>query len=285
VRPPTVDCTFPALLASALVRRPFLRNAAVLVLFLAMTAIAADPPTATSFIFDAAPIDAGVIPIIDKYFRSSDYLGMRVLNAHPSLRQKFDRSHQVELAHSLGEVQAVLNQGCGAGSPGTIWYVPQRGTNEFTEPVNSIVSAARKIQASGCLYAGMIPSAEFWGYVRRCEYNLATSPYQQVDWTLVDRLNIQGEGMLHATCKTGVADYEEFVNKIKTYVKSKNSKIEVYAHMSFRFAPASLIIQGIEAMTGTVDGFLLSYPLYGERIYSTPQDLEAVLKVFRRTAP
>jgi hypothetical protein len=34
-----------------------------------------------------------------------------------------------------------------------------------------------------------------------------------------------------------------------------------------------------------VDGFLLSYPLYGDHVYCTADTLEMVLKAFRPTAP
>ena len=54
-----------------------------------------------SFIFDAAPIDHGVFPVLEKYFQSRDFVGARLLNADSNLRTKIDRTHQVQLANDL----------------------------------------------------------------------------------------------------------------------------------------------------------------------------------------
>jgi hypothetical protein len=94
-------------------------------------------------------------------------------------------------------------------------------------------------------------------------------------------LNIQGESYLKAGCKTGVADYQKLVATVASYVRSKNPKIVVQAHVSFRVTPPAMMIQAIAAMAGSVDGFLLSYPLYSEHLYCTPENLETVLKAFR----
>jgi hypothetical protein len=263
-----------------------MRSLAALIAALAMGAVPVSRAATPSFLFNAASIDPAVFPVVEKYFRNSDFIGVRVLAAYPRLRQKIDRAHQFELADGLASVQAEVDRGCGAESPGTIWYLaPLAGTREFADPLGSIASAVRKIQASGCHQVGMSPSAQFWGYTRVCEYNLATSPYHQVDWAPIDRLNIQGEGMLNPSCKTGVADYLKLVTTVTSYVRAKNPKIMVFAHVSFRFTPPALLIQGIEAMAGVVDGFLLSYPLYGEHVYCTAENMETVLKVFRSSAP
>jgi hypothetical protein len=98
-------------------------------------------------------------------------------------------------------------------------------------------------------------------------------------------LEIQGESLLKPECETGIAEYQSLVATIARYVRAKNSKIAVYAHVTFRFTPPSPIVQWMTAMAEVVDGFLLSYPVYTEHIYCTAENLETVLKAFRSAAP
>ncbi len=259
-----------------------MRTLAVRLPALLLGAITAAYGATPFFLFDAAPIDPGVFPVLERYFQNMDFVGARLLDADANLRQKTDRAHQVELANGLDMVQAVVNKGCGAGSPGTIWYLsPPVGTAEAANPIGSIESAVRAIHASGCHQAGVIPTAQFWGYSAACYYDLAASPYQQVDWTQVDRLNIQGESFLKVGCKTGVTDYQKLVATVASYVRAKNPNIVVLAHVTFRVTPPAMMIQAITAMAGSVDGFLLAYPLYSEHLYCTAENLETVLKAFR----
>lgn len=73
----------------------------------------------------------------------------------------------------------------------------------------------------------LVPGADFWGDAGTRVYNLAASPIQQLDWTLVDHLDIQGESFLKAACKTGVTDYQTYVATITSYVRAKDPKIAV----------------------------------------------------------
>src|SRR5215469_5327071 len=57
-----------------------------------------------------------------KVFPKHGFRRARLLNADSNLRIKIDRTHQVQLANGLDMVEADLNEGCGAGSSGTIWY-------------------------------------------------------------------------------------------------------------------------------------------------------------------
>jgi hypothetical protein len=265
-----------------------MRNFAVLVSALVAGTITVAQAATPSFIFGAVA-DPNVYPVLDKYFRSTDFVAIRMIGADQHLSQLLDRAHQVDLADTIGRIQADLDLGCGAGSPGTIWYQPAIAPDDLASSPNNIASAANRIHSSGCSLAGILPSAEFWGATGACQFNLAGSPYQQVDWTAIDRLDIQGEGMLSDSCigKTGVADYLKLVTTIAGYVRGQNPKIAVYAQLSFRSTPPPTIVQAIEAMTGVVDGFLLAYPLNPnmEHKYSTAQNLEAVLAAFRSTVP
>jgi hypothetical protein len=243
---------------------------------------------APAFLFDAVA-DPNVYPVLDKYFRSEDFAGIRMLSADPHLGQILDRSHQVDLADSMARIEADLQLGCGAGSPGTILYQLTVGPGELAAAPGAIAGAAGKIRSSGCHLVGILPSAEFWGHTAGCQFKLAASPYRQVDWTAIDRLDIQGEGMLSDACigTSSVQEYLQFVSTITAYVRGRNPRIAVYAQLSFRFTPAATMVRAIAAMSSVVDGFLLSYPLNPslEHKYSTAQNLQAVLGAFRSTAP
>jgi hypothetical protein len=139
----------------------------------------------------------------------------------------------------------------------------------------------------------ILPYGQFWGAAPRatatCQFNQGTSPYQQVNWTAIVRLDIQGEWLLSDECigKTSAADYVKLVSTVPGYVRAKNPKIAVFAQISFRFTPPSTMIQAMRQMSGLVDGFLLAYSLNpaNERKYSAAQNLESVLSAFRSSAP
>ncbi len=143
--------------------------------------------------------------------------------------------------------------------------------------LESVTSAVKLIHTSECLQAGISPSAEFWGYKGPCEYDLGSSAYQQVDWTQVDRVMIRGEGWLKAGCANGVAGYQKFMAAVTGYLRAQNPRIQVFAHASLRYTPPAMIVEAINALMADVDGFSLGYPLFGEHVYCTPENLQAVL--------
>jgi hypothetical protein len=80
-----------------------------------------------------------------------------------------------------------------------------------------------------------------------------------------------------------VQDYVGFVSSVANLVRSKNAKIAVTAHMSFRFTAPVTMIRAIQGLAGVVDSFLLAYPLNlaNEHKYCTAANLETVLRAFR----
>jgi hypothetical protein len=253
-------------------------------------AAAADPP----FIFTALA-DPSVYPVIEKYFRGADFVGVQMVKADPRLGRIVDRQHQFDVSPSLTRIAGDLSQGCGVGTPGAILYnlSPDASPQpEMTDPIGSIASAAQMIRASGCDQVGILPYGQFWGAAARatltCQYDLGASAYQQVNWAAIDRLDIQGEWLLSDDCigKTSVTDYVRLVSTVASYVRGRNPRIAVFAQLSFRFTPPSTMVQSIQEMSGLVDGFLLSYPLNpaNEHKYCTAQNLEAVLSAFRSGA-
>jgi hypothetical protein len=69
------------------------------------------------------------------------------------------------------------------------------------------------------------------------------------------------------------------------YVRARNPRIQVYAHLSLRYTPPAMMVEAIRALMSAVDGFSLGYPLYGEHVYCTPENLEAVLSARSSPSP
>jgi hypothetical protein len=88
---------------------------------------------------------------------------------------------------------------------------------------------------------------------------------------------IRGEGWLKAGCANGVVGYQKFMGAVTGYIRTRNPRIQVYAHMSLRYTPPAMMIEAIRGLMSDVDGFSLAYPLYGEHVYCTPENLGAVL--------
>jgi hypothetical protein len=235
---------------------------------------------------DATPADPNVLAVIAKYVTDSDFVRLRDIGADPALAAKVRASQRFDEYRSLELVRAHVSLGCVGRPPGqTIWYYTPADGPEFQDVVGSVTSAVKSIHTSECLKAGISPSAQFWGYTGPCAYDLGSSAYQQVDWTQVDRVMIQGEGWLKAGCVNGVAGYQKFMAAVTGYVRARNPRMQVYAHMSLRYTPPALMLEGIRGLMSDVNGFSLAYPLYGEHVYCTPENLEAVLGGVRSPSP
>jgi hypothetical protein len=245
---------------------------------LALAAIAVAHAAGPAFMIDATPTDPNVLAIIAKYVTDSDFVRLRDLGADSALAAKVSASQRFDYYISLELVRAQVSRGCAGRPTGqAIWYYTPTEGPEFRDVLGSVTSAVKSIHTSECLQAGISPSAEFWGYTGPCAYDLGSSAYQQVDWTQVDRVMIRGEGWLKAGCANGVAGYQKFMAAVTGYVRARNPRIRVYAHMSLRYTPPAMMVEAIRGLMSDVDGFSLGYPLYGEHVYCTPENLEAVL--------
>jgi hypothetical protein len=143
--------------------RNFARFATALIVCSA-NAAAANP----SFIFNAVG-DPSVFPVLERYLRSTDFVGVQLVAADPQLGQIAGRQQQVDLAPSLAWISIDLRQGCGAGSPGAILYnlgAEASPPQEVADPLGSIASAAQMIHAGGCDQAGILPYGQFWAPLR-----------------------------------------------------------------------------------------------------------------------
>jgi hypothetical protein len=137
---------------------------------------------------------------------------------------------------------------------------------------------------SGCYGFGFLPDAQFFGGTQ-CAYDPQKSLHTQIDWTTIDYLDIQGEGLLSDECigVSGIKDYLKFAGAIATCVRSKNPRIVITAQLSFRNTPPPTMVEAVHELSGIVDGFLLSYPLNPamEHKYCDAGNLSAFLSTLR----
>ncbi len=255
-----------------------------LILFVA-TAHAADP-----FIIFGPWQDPSLFPIVEKYLHPSDFITAQLAQRDPKLAQRFSREHLVVFAASLPEVHSWMKRGCGAGTPKHIIYqldhTGRTPANEEANPPRSVAEATSTIRGDGCHEAGTVPAGQYFGIqTASCTSDPAASIYRQVDWTGIQFVDIQGEWLLSDQCvgRSGIDDYVKFTSTVAAYVRSRNPRITVAAHSSLRFTPPATIVRAIQAMSGVVDGIVLSYPLNPatERKYCTPDNLIAVLSALR----
>lgn len=252
----------------------------------ALAAVAVAHAASTVFMIDATPTDPNVLAVIRQYVTDSDFVRLRDIGADPVLAAKVKPSQRFDDYRSLELVAAQVSRGCAGRPTGhTIWYYSPTEGPEFRDVLGSVASAVKLIHTSECLQAGISPSAEFWGYTGPCAYDLESSTYRQVDWRQVDSVMIRGEGWLKAGCANGVAGYQKFMAAVTGYVRARNPRIQVYAHLSLRYTPPAMMVEAIRALMSAVDGFSLGYPLYGEHVYCTPENLEAVLSARSSPSP
>jgi hypothetical protein len=256
---------------------------AALVLF-SPAAYGADP--FLIFAADASYTDTATLPVLAKYISQPDFLGYRAVSKQPELRGMVPPAHLVQISSSLSDIQEKLQLGCGPNSPHVIFY--QWGDPAYTppaemaDPLGSFARAAAMVHASGCHSFGFLPEGRFFG-ATHCALNLTVSPYRQVDWSTVDYLDLTGGGLIDDFCsdKTGIADYMKLAQTIVSYVRGKNPKIVIAAHLSFRNTPPATMVQAFQELSGTVDGFLLAYPIYSPQKYANASNLATFLSAVR----
>ena len=250
-----------------------MKESTMRILTLCLIAVAAQAAS-PGLMIDATPIDPRVLAIIGKYVTDSDFVRWRDIGADSSLAAKVKPSQRWDYSRSLDELRFQVSRGC---ADRTIWYFSPTSGREFQDVPGSVASAVKLIHGSGCLQAGIAPGAEFWGYQGHCKYDLGSSPYQKMDWTQVDRVIIQGAGWLREACPNGIADHQKFMATLIGYLRGRNPRIQIYAHLSLRLTPPTMLVEAMQSLAADIDGYSVGYPLYGEHVYCTPENLEAVL--------
>ena len=248
---------------------------------------AADP--FFSFAMESSVFDQTTFPVVAKYFSPADYLGWKAMRKISELAGVIPMSHQIEFSYDIGGVQRSVQAACGPGAPGWIYYhwgvSGKTPANEMSDPAAAVSRAAALAHAGLCRRFGLVPEADFFG-AGECTAGTGAAPFQKIDWSVVDAVDITVGGLLRDSCP-GDSRVENYVNATKSiaaFIRGRNRNIIITAHVSFDdTAPATMVAAG-QALKGAVDGVWLAYPMNGlrERKYCSASNLEMVLSGLRQ---
>jgi hypothetical protein len=241
---------------------------------------AADTPF---FMFSAAQVGSDVGAVLAKYATPQDYLGQPVVRNNPPLANRLPSSHVYSLVPSLAGVA----RGCRSGA-GMVIYDGEHWQSTPADEQSDMVSAVARGKAmatsGGCAY-GVTPDGEYAGLIpKECGYDLSRAIHRQVDWSTIALFNVQAQRLLSDKCAAqgGVDAYVTFLTTIAQEVHAKNPQTLISAQFSFRYTPPSRMIEVIQRLRGTVNGFYIAYPsAVGRCDYCTPQNLAQVLAALR----
>lgn len=244
---------------------------------------------ATSRFADAAERSA-ILDSLQRHVTNRDYLGNALAQEFPELGDRLDRHHVFVLPTSLKAVKSASAKGCGPGTAGLIIYNGEKWPETPPEEQSNMPTAIAQGKAMalyrGCHNYGVAPGAEFVGFrPNTCDYNLDGSILSHVDWSGIELLDIQGQGLIGDRCnaRAGLDAYVAFMTAIARELRAKGGHPKIVAQVSFRFTPPERMIAAIRRLQGIVDGFYIAYPsnVGPPCAYCSPRNLEEVLSAIR----
>jgi hypothetical protein len=114
--------------------------------------------------------------------------------------------------------------------------------SERADPLLSISRGARIVHEAGFRY-GITPEAE-----------ILMDNYRKINWSEIDFLGMQLQRF-----SQNIEEYSSLVNEIASFVRCKNPNIEIFTQLSFRFTDANDMINIVDRVHDTVDGFIIAY--------------------------
>jgi hypothetical protein len=168
----------------------------------------------------------------------------------------------------LPGVRHWVRRGCGAGTPGTIVYDPERRAltpaGEQRAFVPSVRRAARLVASTGCHSFGLAPgSAYLFGLdPTTCTVDLEEGFSSEIPWRSIDIIDVQAQRLLGDRCvsRGGLERYVSVVSSIASTARRHNPSIRVVSQVSFRDNAPTNMRAGIASVANVVDGIYFSYP-------------------------
>ena len=263
-----------------------MKHLIALLLGLCLPLQAADP--FFSFAMESSVFDQTTFPVVARHFTSGDYLGWKALRRIPALESVIPTSHQFQFSYDVGGVQTSVRN-CSPGAPGWIYYhwgvSGKTPANEMTDPATAVSRAAAIAHAGSCRRFGLVPEGNFFG-ASGCSAATGGAPFQKIDWSVVDAVDITVSGLLRDSCP-GDSRVETYVNATKSiagFIRGRNRNIIITAHFSFDETAPMTMVAAAQALKSSVDGFQLAYPMNGsrKRKYCSASNLEMVLSGLRQ---
>jgi hypothetical protein len=114
--------------------------------------------------------------------------------------------------------------------------------SERVDPLLSISRGAGIVHEAGFSY-GITPDAE-----------MLIDNYKTINWSEIDFLGMQLQRF-----SQNIEEYSGLANEIASFAKCKNPNIEIFTQLSFRLTDANDMINIIDNVHDTVDGFIIAY--------------------------
>jgi hypothetical protein len=114
--------------------------------------------------------------------------------------------------------------------------------SERVDPLFSISRGAGIVHEAGFSY-GITPDAE-----------MLIDNYKTINWSEIDFLGMQLQRF-----SQNIEEYSGLANEIASFAKCKNPNIEIFTQLSFRLTDANDMINIIDNVHDTVDGFIIAY--------------------------
>jgi hypothetical protein len=114
--------------------------------------------------------------------------------------------------------------------------------SERVDPSVSISKGAEIVHEAGYRY-GITPDAI-----------TLIENYKKINWAEIDFLSMQLQRF-----SRNITEYSNIAREVSTFVSSKNSNIEIFTQLSYRFANATDMIKIIESVKDIVNGFIIFY--------------------------
>lgn len=114
--------------------------------------------------------------------------------------------------------------------------------SERVDPLFSISRGAGIVHEAGFSY-GITPDAE-----------MLIDNYKRINWSEIDFLGMQLQRF-----SQNIEEYSSLANEIASFAKCKNPNIEIFTQLSFRLTDANDMINIIDNVHDTVDGFIIAY--------------------------
>ena len=214
--------------------------------------------------------------VISQTATQNTRLSIQIAKSYPAVVRTVGQANTIEMASSLAAMASIVNDG-EAVAYYDIEHWPSTPVSEQQNPVASIEQAAQIAHGSGKLF-GVTPDGAFLGHDGSCAFNVQHGIASQIDWTSVDELDIQAQGLADdSACGPGnVTAYAAFVSQIASIARAANPHIRIVAQVSLKFSAPATVLDAARAVRGVADSILVAYPSSG-CANCTTDNLSAVL--------
>jgi hypothetical protein len=204
------------------------------------------------------------INLLKKYLIKEDYL------IGPTFCRHLPDNRMILVGRSIDEIKEAVslaqNSMCKVD---LVVYDPEHWDEtpyEEQQDIPTAISNASDIVHEAGLRFGVTPDLKF-----------LKQNYQKIEWDKIDYANMQVQTIARNTIDLSL--FTNTVQRIGDFIRHANPNTEIFAQLSFRYSDADRMIQVINGVKDSIDGFVILYlpnPVV-TCTYCTIENLEKVL--------